>query len=184
MQENYNDIILQKPLRDFYFAYIDEKIEIDDEQLERIISGENIIYQNISNDTLYKYETILKEKTNLYIDGKISKEELVDFVSGCYEQRYITILTMINDSLYDMCLNMFLDLNNCRVVNYVQVTDLYDNEMAKKSIKKGNVWIDFINLEQYQEFTKDYLEPYDEDLTQDLINEMTGKVLVYHVHDN
>ena len=184
MEDSINDIILNTSLDKLYFAMIDTQIELDDEKLEKIFSGEDIIYQDMTDEELYEFRELFKEQANLYIDRKISKEELLSLVS---EERYITILTMINGLLFDVCLNKYLDLNTSRVVNYEKVSNLYNDDTARVVINSdGKPWVDFTNLFPYHTFAyASYNQMEDDDLTQELIDEINGKVIVYSsIHNN
>ena len=185
-QDEINEIILEKPLDDFYFAIIEVRPEITDETLEFILKGENIRIDDENDRALEKYKKDLMGIRLMYRNGLITKDKLKKMFSKMYIEKYFGIITMIDGKLYNTFESSFLNLDNITVLNYQNVTNYYNNSdaevvlVSKEELGEefendiATLW--FRNAKYCYAYQNYYLPlKYDCDLTSELISEMKSK---------
>lgn len=185
-QDEINDILLEKPLDDFYFAIIEVRPEITDETLEFILKGENIRIDDENDRALEKYKKDLMGIRLMYRKGLITKDKLKKMFSKMYIEKYFGIITMIDGKLYNVFESSFLNLDNVTILNYQNVTNYYNNSDAEvvivskeelgEEFKNDIATLWFRNVKYYYAYLDYYLPlKYDCDLTSELISEMKNK---------
>ena len=185
-QDDINEILLEKPLDDFYFVILELRPEITDDALDRILKCENIRIDDENNRELEKYKKDIAGINVLYKKGKLTREQLKNMFSNMYREKLFSIITMIDGQLYDTYEGYFLNLDNITIFNYQNVTNYYNNATAKVILVPKEELGDgfendvaapcFRNLKYVIAYRDYYLnKEYDCDLTDELISELKSK---------
>ena len=180
-QEELNQILLSKKLNEFYLAIIENRQELlTDEEYDEIVKRDKVIYGNNKEEV----EALFKEIQEA--------EDLKKFASGLMKVmyslakvRYLAILTVIDDDVYDIANRKFENLKRNKIVHFDNLTSLYNETNARiryftpeeaSQLTQRTVMIDVddISLVQTYEDTHVYQEE-SEDLTGNFFDEIKGK---------
>ena len=134
-QEELNQILLSKPLNEFYFAVIENRGELlTDEEYEKITRRNDNVYTGASKEDIDSLSEHFQEREKL----KEFVPDLMKMVYSLARIRHIAILTMIDDEVYDIGNFEFVDLKTTAIDNEERITSeirdklLYDERSLKK----------------------------------------------------
>ena len=181
LQEELNQILLSKKLNEFYLAIIENRQELlSDEEYEEIVRNDKNIYGD--NKEQVK-DLINKVQTNKHL--KNIAPNLMRIIFSLAQVRYLAILTMIDDNVYDIANTKFLDLRRKKIIHFDNFTSLYDESNARvrcytpdeePRLKQKTVLIDVDDVSIIQAYENAYIsQEGSEDLTSDFFNEVNGK---------
>ena len=121
-QEELNQILLSKPLNEFYLAVIENRGDfLSDEEYEKITRRDDNVYTGASKEEIDSLFNYIQEDEKL-------KEYVPDFMKMVYslaQVRYIAVLTIINDDVYDIANSEFVDLKRNKIVHYDNFVNYY-----------------------------------------------------------
>lgn len=181
LQEELNQILLSKKLNEFYLAIIENRQELlSDEEYEEIVRNDKNIYGD--NKEQVK-DLINKVQTNKHL--KNIAPNLMRIIFSLAQVRYLAILTMIDDNVYDIANTKFLDLRRKKIIHFDNFTSLYNESNARvrcytpdeePRLKQKTVLIDVDDVSIIQAYENAYIsQEGSEDLTSDFFNEVNGK---------
>ena len=181
LQEELNQILLSKKLNEFYLAIIENRQELlSDEEYEEIVRNDKNIYGD--NKEQVK-DLINKVQTDKHL--KNIAPNLMRIIFSLAQVRYLAILTMIDDNVYDIANTKFLDLRRKKIIHFDNFTSLYDESNARvrcytpdeePRLKQKTVLIDVDDVSIIQAYENAYIsQEGSEDLTSDFFNEVNGK---------
>ena len=171
-KEEINQLLLSKKLNEFYLAIIENRQEpLSKEEYENFIR---------KNNTIFDYD---KEPLNEHLKNFIP--ELMKITYSLMQVRYLAILTMIDDNVYDIGNPGFLDLNKNKIIHFDNFTTLYNESNARiryftkeeePQLKEKTVLIDVDDESIIRKYEKEHINQIEsEDLTNDFFNEINGK---------
>ena len=180
-QEELDQILLSKKLNEFYLAIIENRQELlSDEEYEEIVRNDKNIYGD--NKEQVK-DLINKVQTDKHL--KNIAPNLMRIIFSLAQVRYLAILTMIDDNVYDIANTKFLDLRRKKIIHFDNFTSLYDESNARvrcytpdeePRLKQKTVLIDVDDVSIIQAYENAYIsQEGSEDLTSDFFNEVNGK---------
>lgn len=181
LQEELNQILLSKKLNEFYLAIIENRQELlSDEEYEEIVRNDKNIYGD--NKEQVK-DLINKVQTDKHL--KNIAPNLMRIIFSLAQVRYLAILTMIDDNVYDIANTKFLDLRRKKIIHFDNFTSLYNESNARvrcytpdeePRLKQKTVLIDVDDVSIIQAYENAYISQEEsEDLTSDFFNEVNGK---------
>ncbi len=181
LQEELNQILLSKKLNEFYLAIIENRQELlSDEEYEEIVRNDKNIYGD--NKEQVK-DLINKVQTDKHL--KNIAPNLMRIIFSLAQVRYLAILTMIDDNVYDIANTKFLDLRRKKIIHFDNFTSLYNESNARvrcytpdeePRLKQKTVLIDVDDVSIIQAYENAYIsQEGSEDLTSDFFNEVNGK---------
>ena len=184
-QEEFNQILLSKPLNEFYLAIIENRgTMLTDEEYEKITKrSENIVYMEDSKkemDSLFEH---FQKNTK----GKKSLSDIMKVVYSLTRIRHMAILTMIDNEVYDIANTEFLDLKRNKIVHYDNFANYYDEtnarvrffteeERQQRQLKQKTVGMDVDDQSFIYRYEKAHINQKDsKDLTLDFFASVKGK---------
>ena len=181
LQEELNQILLSKKLNELYLAIIENRQELlSDEEYEEIVRNDKNIYGD--NKEQVK-DLINKVQTDKHL--KNIAPNLMRIIFSLAQVRYLAILTMIDDNVYDIANTKFLDLRRKKIIHFDNFTSLYNESNARvrcytpdeePRLKQKTVLIDVDDVSIIQAYENAYIsQEGSEDLTSDFFNEVNGK---------
>ena len=181
LQEELNQILLSKKLNEFYLAIIENRQELlSDEEYEEIVRNDKNIYGD--NKEQVK-DLINKVQTDKHL--KNIAPNLMRIIFSLAQVRYLAILTMIDDNVYDIANTKFLDLRRKKIIHFDNFTSLYNESNARvrcytpdeePRLKQKTVLIDVDDESLFQAYEKAHVRQSEsKDLTSDFITEFKGK---------
>lgn len=181
-QEEINKILLSKNLSEFYFAIIEKRKGIlSDEEYEDMLKG----------DITFQYGDNKKEIDDLY--NKFQKNNcLKDFIPdlskilySIAEVRYLALLTVIGDDVYNACHAKFVDLKRDKIIRFDNLTDFYNETNSRLKyftpeedirLTEKTVLFDVDDTSNFEFYNRKYIQQKEnEDLTKDFLNEVKDK---------
>lgn len=186
-QEELNQILLSKKLNDFYVATIENREDIlTDEEYEKIVK-KGITFCCDDKDEVELLINKARNKAQEFSNDFASN--LMQVVYGFSQIRYCAILTMIDEDVYDIGNNEFVDLKRNKVIHFDNLTTLYDESNARvryfepeeePQITKRTVLIDVDDESNFLKYEKDHVNQEEsEDLTSAFFTEVKGKPYTY-----
>ena len=121
-QEELDQILLSKKLNEFYLAIIEKRQELlTDEEYEAISRN-----STIDGDNKDEVEDLIKTiKTDEHL--KDFSDVFMRIMYSLAQVRYLTILTMIDDDVYDIGSTRFEDFKRNKIIHFDNLTTLYEN---------------------------------------------------------
>ena len=185
--EELNQILLSKKLNDFYVATIENREDIlTDEEYEKIVK-KGITFCYDDKDEVESLINKARNKAQEFSNDFASN--LMQVVYGFSQIRYCAILTMIDEDVYDIGNNEFVDLKRNKVIHFDNLTTLYDESNARvryfepeeePQITKRTVLIDVDDESNFLKYEKDHVNQEEsEDLTSAFFTEVKGKPYTY-----
>lgn len=182
-KEKLNEILLSKSLDDFYLAIIERKLESLNE--EQNIGANDIKTSQEENEALIdELLTRIDNEEELEIYSPYLKKFLYKFTG----LRYIGILTLVGNRVYDIANRCFLDPNSCEIVIYDNLANYYDNDQAgveyytqeeDPRLEEASVLISIDDEKPIYKFENDYIDQVkSEDLTSFFKKEACQRRLV------
>lgn len=179
-QEEINKILLSKNLDDFYLAIIEKKQELlTDEEYSEINNKINV-YGDTKEDVLNLIDKI--QNDNIL---KQYKDNLLKIMYSMGQIRYLAILTMINDNVYNIGNAKFENLDRNKIVHYDKLTNYYNEENARlklftpdeeQQLVQNTVLLDLDDESIIFEYEKKHIHQKEsEDLSNNFINEFNNK---------
>lgn len=188
--EELNQMLLSKSISDFYFAVIEKREGIlTEKEYNNIIKKDDNVYTESSKEDIDNaIELITKdERLNPY------KKEITRLLYSFCKIRYSAVITLIDDDIYDIANREFVDIKNYKIINYCNMINYYDGEMAalilvnpnqepKLNLKHPTVLINTINNTPFNEYVKTYVnQDKDKDLTASYIREVRSISKGFHL---
>ena len=138
-------ILLEKPLSDYYFAVLENRgCALRDEEYERIVGSETPIFHSDFSSKevddffgcLFQYDDRLKSVFfGSLLDNKTPQEGVDDalkYLSSIGVQiRRPAILTVVDNRVYNICNQRFVDLGREMIICYDNLTNYYDESNAR-----------------------------------------------------
>lgn len=179
-QEEINKILLSKNLDDFYLAIIEKKQELlTDEEYSEINNKINV-YGDTKEDVLNLIDKI--QNDNIL---KQYKDNLLKIMYSMGQIRYLAILTMINDNVYNIGNAKFENLDRNKIVHYDKLTNYYNEENARlklftpdeeQQLVQNTVLLDIDDESIIFAYEKAHIHQKEsEDLSNNFINEFNNK---------
>ena len=129
-QEELNQILLSKPLNEFYLAIIENRQELlTDEEYDEINKKEKIIYGDNKDEVEALFKKIETDKQT-----KDFSSNLIKLVYSLAQIRHMAILTTIGDDVYDIGSAKFEDLKRNKIIHYDNLTNYYNETNARIKI--------------------------------------------------
>lgn len=129
-QEELNQILLSKPLNEFYLAIIENRQELlTDEEYDEITKKEKIIYGDNKDEVEALFKKIETDKQT-----KDFSSNLMKLVYSLAQIRHMAILTTIGDDVYDIGSAKFEDLKRNKIIHYDNLTNYYNETNARIKI--------------------------------------------------
>lgn len=129
-QEELNQILLSKPLNEFYLAIIENRQELlTDEEYDEITKKEKIIYGDNKDEVEALFKKIETDKQT-----KDFSSNLIKLVYSLAQIRHMAILTTIGDDIYDIGSAKFEDLKRNKIIHYDNLTNYYNETNARIKI--------------------------------------------------
>ncbi|HIR48794.1 MAG TPA: hypothetical protein IAB35_02325 [Candidatus Faecimonas gallistercoris] len=129
-QEELNQILLSKPLNEFYLAIIENRQELlTDEEYDEITKKEKIIYGDNKDEVEALFKKIETDKQT-----KDFSSNLIKLVYSLAQIRHMAILTTIGDDVYDIGSAKFEDLKRNKIIHYDNLTNYYNETNARIKI--------------------------------------------------
>ena len=126
-QEELNQILLSKPLNEFYLAIIENRQELlTDEEYDEITKKEKIIYGDNKDEVEALFKKIETDKQT-----KDFSSNLIKLVYSLAQIRHMAILTTIGDDVYDIGSAKFEDLKRNKIIHYDNLTNYYNETNAR-----------------------------------------------------
>ena len=178
-QEELDQILLSKKLNEFYLAIIEKRQELlTDEEYEAISRN-----STIDGDNKDEVEDLIKTiKTDEHL--KDFSDVFMRIMYSLAQVRYLTILTMIDDDVYDIGSTRFEDFKRNKIIHFDNLTTLYDESNARvryatpeedPSLKKRTVLVDLDDESIFYAYKNKYIHQEEsEDLTKDFLTEVKG----------
>ena len=180
-QEELNQILLSKPLNEFYLAVIENRGDfLSDEEYEKITRRDDNVYTGASKEEIDSLFNYIQEDEKL-------KEYVPDFMKTVYslaQVRYIAVLTIINDDVYDIANSEFVDLKRNKIVHYDNFVNYYDETNARikfftldeePQLKQKTVLVDVDDISIAYTYEQAHINQEEsEDLTSSLFAEVKG----------
>ncbi len=178
-QEELDQILLSKKLNEFYLAIIEKRQELlTDEEYEAISRN-----STIDGDNKDEVEDLIKTiKTDEHL--KDFSDVFIRIMYSLAQVRYLTILTMIDDDVYDIGSTRFEDFKRNKIIHFDNLTTLYDESNARvryatpeedPSLKKRTVLVDLDDESIFYAYKNKYIHQEEsEDLTKDFLTEVKG----------
>ncbi len=181
-QEEFNQILLSKPLNEFYFAIIENRGKLlTDEEFEEITRRNDNVYTDVSKEEI---DNVVKEFQK---DEKL-KELVPAFMKVVYsiaQIRHLVILTVIDDVVYDIGNAKFLDLKRNKIVHFDNFANYYDESNARirfftpeeePQLQQKTVLVDIDDESNIHAYVQAHLNQEEsEDLTSSFFDEVKGK---------
>ena len=185
--EELNQILLSKKLNDFYVATIENREDIlTDEEYEKIVK-KGITFCCDDKDEVESLINTARNKAQEFSNDFASN--LMQVVYSFSQIRYCAILTMIDEDVYDIGNNEFVDLKRNKVIHFDNLTTLYDESNARvryfepeeePQITKRTVLIDVDDESNFLKYEKDHVNQEEsDDLTSAFFTEVKGKPYTY-----
>ena len=179
-QEEINQILLQKELGDFYLAIVENRTHIlTDEEYEEILERDKTIW----GDNKDKVEDFFKKIETDASLPDFARNILKRITYSLAQIRQLAILTMIDDDIYDIANNKFVDLRTNQIIHFDNLTTLYDETNARiklftpneeKTLKHPRVLIDVDDESPIRNYENIYSKKNgSEDLTARFLEEVS-----------
>ena len=184
-QEEFNQILLSKPLDEFYFAIIENRGKLlTDEEYEKITKrSDDIVYVEDSKEKMEDLFEYFEKNTK----GKRSSSDLMKLIYSIASLRHMAILTIIGDKIYDIVNTEFLDLKRNKIVHYDNFANYYnetnarvrfftEEERQQLQLKPQTVGMDVDDQSIIYEYEKTHInQKENKDLTRDFFVRVEGK---------
>lgn len=188
MEKNYtqrelNEILLSKKLDEFYFAVIENRGDLlTTEEYEKITKSDDVVYSGASKEEI---ESLSKK----FLVSEEAKGIMPDIMRALYslaQIRYVAILTMIDDKVYDINMG-FLDLERNKIIHFENITKYYNETNARiklvspeeePQLKIETALLDTDDETNYYKYENMHIHQEEsEDLTEQFIEEYNQKKL-------
>ena len=126
-QEELNQILLSKPLNEFYLAIIENRQKLlTNEEYDEITKREKTIY----GDNKCEVEDLFKKiQTDKHL--KDFYPDLMRVMYSLAQVRHMAILTIIGDDVYDIGSAKFEDLKREKIIHYDNLENYYNETNAR-----------------------------------------------------
>lgn len=126
-QEELNQILLSKPLNEFYLAIIENRQELlTNEEYDEITKREKTIH----GDNKCEVEDLFKKiQTDKHL--KDFYPDLMRVMYSLAQVRHMAILTIIGDDVYDIGSAKFEDLKREKIIHYDNLANYYNETNAR-----------------------------------------------------
>ena len=129
-QEELNQILLSKPLNEFYLAIIENRQKLlTEEEYDKKKKKEKIIYGDNKDEVEALFKKIETDKQT-----KDFSSNLIKLVYSLAQIRHMAILTTIGDDVYDIGSAKFEDLKRNKIIHYDNLTNYYNETNARIKI--------------------------------------------------
>ena len=181
-QEEFNQILLSKPLNEFYLAIIENRGKLlTDEEFEEITRRNDNVYTDVSKEEIDNFANELQEDERL----KGLAPAFMKLLYSIAQIRHLAILTVIDDDVYDIGNAKFLDLKRNKIIHFDNFTNYYDETNARirfftpeeePQLQQKTVLVDIADESNLHAYVQTYLNQEEsEDLTNSFFNEVKGK---------
>lgn len=187
-QEEINEILLSKPLDEFYFATLEnKKCSLTDGELLKIASSSEMICCDELDE--YQKQELCDKLLMVRRKNKVAAQ-LVRMMLGKFVTfRKITLITMIDNNIYDINNQQFLNLHREMIINYENVSNYFNESNATLRIvkpselpklKQDTVLLDYCSeTDFFVEYKSKHINQLsNEDLTGNFIDECNRKKLI------
>lgn len=180
-QEDIDKILLSKNLNEFYLATIENRQELlTDEEYQEITTRDSIIYGENKEEMQDLFKKI---ETNKNLKGFVP--EIMKAIYILSKIRYIAILTMINDDVYDIGNAKFEDLRRNKIIHYDNLANYYDEKNARirfftpeeePQLQQKTVLLDVDDESIIRAYENKHItQEESEDLSSQFLTEVKGK---------
>ena len=180
-QEDIDKILLSKNLNEFYLATIENRQELlTDEEYQEITTRDSIIYGENKEEMQDLFKKI---ETNKNLKGFVP--EIMKAIYSLSKIRYIAILTMINDDVYDIGNAKFEDLRRNKIIHYDNLANYYDEKNARirfftpeeePQLQQKTVLLDVDDESIIRAYENKHItQEESEDLSSQFLTEVKGK---------
>lgn len=185
MKEKYsrkeiNEILLSKSLNEFYFATIENRTRmLTDEEYEKIMQNK------ITSPNVDEMLNSIKKDEKL----KDFYQEISKTLLSLARVRYVAILTLIDDEVYDIGGNEFLDLKSKKIIHYDNFTNYYNELNSRvviftpqdeKQLKENTALMDVDDLSILQAYENKHVHQEEsDDLTNQFLEQVKGRTYTY-----
>ena len=184
-QEELNQILLSKPLNEFYLAIIENRQELlTDEEYDEITKKEKIIYGDNKDEVEALFKKIETDKQT-----KDFSSNLIKLVYSLAQIRHMAILTTIGDDVYDIGSAKFEDLKRNKIIHYDNLTNYYNETNARIKIftpeeepqlQQKTVLVDVDDESIIQAYENSHIyQEESEDLTNSFFDETRKKTYTF-----
>ena len=180
-QEEFDQILLSKKLNDFYFAIIENRgYTLTDEEYEKTVNRD-IVYIDTTEEEI---KSII-EKFQKHEKLKNATKELKKIIYSFAQIRHMAVITVINDKVYDVINNEFVDLKRNKIVHYDNITNYYNEDNARikyftpeeePQLKEKTVGLYVEDESIVQKYETDHInQKLKKDITYDFFKDYNGK---------
>ena len=180
-QDELNQILLAKPLNEFYLAIIENKQELlTDEEYNEITKRDKTIYGDNKDEI-----GCLFKKIQIDEHSKDFAPDLMKVMYSLAQIRHMAILTIIGDDIYDIGNAKFEDLKRNKIIYYDNLTNYYDETNARiklftkeeePQLTQKTALLDVDDETVIYEYESSHLnQKENEDLTKAFFDEIKGK---------
>lgn len=185
-QEELDQILLSKKLNEFYLAIIENRQEpLTDNEYNEVTSKDITVY----GDNKEKVEDLfIKVQTDERL--KDFAPDLMRVIFSIGRVRHLSILTMIDDDVYDIGSAEFVNLMRNKIIHFDNLTTLYNESNARvryftpdeePQITQRTVLIDVDDESIIQAYESEHInQEENEDLTSNFFAEVKGKSYVFN----
>ena len=180
-QEELNQILLSKPLNEFYLAIIENRGELlTDEEFDEI-TRRGAIYTGVSKEEIDSISGALQEKLN-----EVAPDiNIMKMIYSLGQIRHMALITVIDDEVYDIGCPEFVDLKRNKIIHFDNLTNYCDETNARirfftpeeePQLKQKTVLVDVDDESIIYAYEKAHIQQQEnEDLTSDFFTEVKGK---------
>ncbi len=180
-QEELNNILLAKKLNDFYLAIIENRdVILTDEEYAEMLKREIVTYGKLPKGL----DMLLNQvKTNEEL--KQYEPDLMRLIYSFSQIRYLAILTMIDDDVYNIANAKYENLKRNKIICFDNLTKFFNDSNARVKIftpedapqlTQNLALLDVDDASIIQKYEDDHIKQKEsEDLTTEFFSEILGK---------
>lgn len=180
-QDEINQILLSKPLDEFYLAIVENRQGlITESEYSTIKNGDQIICGQNKDDILDLFNMIQTTEPLKYYSS-----DLMRAMYSLAQVRHMSILTIIGDEVYDICNARFENLKRNKIIHYDNLTNYYNETNARikaftpqeySQLTQNTVLIDVDDVGIIKKYENDHLyQNISDDLTTSFFRQVKGR---------
>ncbi len=180
-QDEINQILLSKPLDEFYLAIVENRQGlITESEYSTIKNGDKIICGQNKDDILDLFNRI---QTSEFL--KDYSSDLIRAMYSLAQVRHMAILTIIGDEVYDICNARFENLKRNKIIHYDNLTNYYNETNARiknftpqeySQLTQNTVLIDVDDEGIIKKYENDHIyQNKSDDLTTSFFTQVKGR---------
>lgn len=180
-QEELEQILLSKKLDEYYFAVIEHRDELlTEEEYDELLKRDKVINSDDQEGVEKLFNKIQTDKR-----FKNYASELMRAIYSFAQIRYVAILTMVDDEVYNIGEAKYFDLKRNKIIRYDNMTSFYDESNARvryftpeevPGLSKKTLLMDVDDESIYQAYETKYVnQKENDDLSGEFIKEFRKK---------